>query len=96
MIKCSEYYGVQFVQGHYLMHWESRNFDSIVDKLFVKNEEISVSYEGLGAATGRSAVKAFFARVADMSAAKNFGIFTRKLRLSVKYSDTTLPMQNNA
>lgn len=69
MIKCSEYYGVQFVQGHYLMHWESRNFESLVDKLFVQGEDISVSYEGLGAASGHNAVKAFFARVAEMSEA---------------------------
>ena len=69
MIKCCEFYGVQFAQGQYLMHWEARAFDSIVGKLFVKGEDISVSYEGLGTAIGHAAVKAFFARIADMSAA---------------------------
>ena len=77
-MKVSEYYGVQFAQGQYVMHCESGRYTAIPDKLFVSEAHpaggrIGVSYEGLGAAEGRENVKAFFERLAEMTE-KNGGL----------------------
>ena len=80
-MKCSEYFGVQFAQGQYVMHWEARAFDSIVDKLFVRNLPISVEYEGLGIASGREETYEFFKRIEEMSR-KNGGL----LRLDMPHT----------
>ncbi len=65
-LKCSEYFGVQFAQGQYLMHWEAPCLTEITEKLFAKKCLVSVEYVGLGKALGRQEVSGFFQKIDEL------------------------------
>lgn len=77
-LKCSEYFGVQFAQGQYLMHWEAPCLTEITEKLFAKKCFISVEYAGLGNALGREEVSRFFRKMDELRK-KNGGLLCMDL-----------------
>ena len=61
MMKCSEYFGIQFAQGQLSLCIESMLTDVLVQRVFASDDDISVVYEGWRTpANGREQVKQLF------------------------------------